>query len=306
MNIPEYLIFRHTFSKRKIRLVDDFGPQTTKPDLTKIESILKRNVSGISNFSAFVSGGLDSSLMAAIAKPKVIYSATFPEFINDESVWAQIVASHIGARLVLVPIKKAEYLSTLEYLIRYKQDGLHPNEPCLYIVAKKAVKDGVRLMLSGEGADDIFGGYTDLLANAEKYFSDKETFLTRYAYARPSKFGYPEDIPFDEFKKWGMEKFILKIHTQGLINRALNACYAAGIDVRFPYLLGDLPQYMWNCYPEFKNNKNTLKQVAEKYLPHEIICRKKIGFPVPLNEWLGGNGIEEFLKLNVSIWQSIA
>jgi len=305
MNPSEYLIFRHTISKIYPQLRINFGSQTNEPNIDIIEEILKTNTKKLYRFSSFVSGGVDSSLLAAMAKPSVIYCATFPGHKNDESSWAKIVAKHIGAELCLVEIKKNEYLSTLEYLIRIKQDGLHPNEPCLFIVAKRAAKDGIRLMLSGEGADDIFGGYTDLLSNEEKYLSDKETFLQRYAYMRPSILKLPEDIPFDKFKSWGMEQFILRIHTPGLITRARNACYAAGMEIRFPYIQGDLPQYMWNCKKEFKNNKNTLKKIAEKYLPREIVYREKIGFPVPLEDWLGGNGIHEFLKLNLNIWQSI-
>jgi asparagine synthetase B (glutamine-hydrolysing) len=159
-------------------------------------------------------------------------------------------------------------------------------------------------MLSGEGADDIFGGYSNLLEHEETFMKTKEAFLERYAYMRPSLVNLPEDIPFDKFKEWGMEQFILRIHTPGLISRARNACYAAGMDVRFPYLEGDLAQYMWSCRREFKKEKNTLKKLAEKYLPHEIIYRGKIGFPVPLDEWLGEKGIQQFLMLNVNIWRS--
>ena len=120
---------------------------------------------------------------------------------------------------------------------------------------------------------------------------------------RPSKFGLEENIPFVQFQKWGMERFILEIHTPGLVRRAQNACIAAGVTPLFPYLEGGLPQIMWNAPIEQKDNKNTLKKIAEKYLPYEIVHRPKVGFPVPLDKWVGG--LDKFILLNIKIWESI-
>jgi asparagine synthase (glutamine-hydrolysing) len=310
MNISEYFIFRHTISKIQrgnITSVDFSLPHDEQPNIPEIKKRLLASVQNMKNHSCFVSGGVDSSLLAAMSKTKEIYTATFPGYIHDESEYAEIVANHIGAKFIPVPIYKEEYMASLEYLIRNKGDGLHPNEPCLFIVAKKARQDGKMIMLSGEGADDIFGGYTDLLENGDKYLTDKESFLNRYAYVRPSKFDLPEEFPFEDFKSWGMEQFILRIHTPGLKARAKNACYAADMGIRFPYLESNLPQMMWCCKKEFKNNKNTLKKIAEEFLPTEIVYRKKVGFPVPLDDWFHTDkGIEKFLLLNVNIWKSLS
>ena len=305
MNKSDYLIFRHTLGKNPYRVPIDYSKNKIKKiSKVKVKEQLVESLKDLKDFTCFVSGGVDSSLLAAIAKPKVIYTASFPGYENDESQWAQKVADHIGAELRIIEITKNEYLATLEKLIWLKGDGLHPNEPCLYLVAKQAVKDGFSTILSGEGADDIFGGYTDLLDNGEKYLENKESFLSRYAYVRPSKYGLPEEIPFDDFKKWAMERFILEIHTVGLISRAVYACVAAGITPKFPYLEGKLPQMMWQAPKDKKVNKKLLKELAEEYLPHEVVYRPKIGFPVPLSEWVGQKGIEDFLLLNIKIWES--
>lgn len=305
MNISDYFIFRQTLGHSPYKVPINYSKKKIK-EVTKekIKKQLTESLDKLTNFTCFVSGGVDSSLLAAIAKPKIVYTASFPGYINDESKWAKKVADHIGAELKIVEITKDEYLATLEKLIWLKGDGLHPNEPCLYLVAKQAAKDGFSAILSGEGADDIFGGYTDLLENGEKYLTDKETFLNRYAYVRPSKYGLSEDIPFERFKKWGMERFILEVHTVGLISRAVYACIAAGIAPKFPYLEGKLPQMMWQAPKECKNNKKILKELAEEYLPHEVVYRPKIGFPVPLDEWIGKPGTEKFLLLNKKIWES--
>lgn len=306
MNKSEYLIFRHTISNDKYRVPIDYSrkqDRDTKP--SDMVAYLRGNCYWADlfrkNLTCCISGGLDSSLLAAIAKPKVVYSCVFEDEKFDEGEWANMVAEHIKAELVPVVITKDRYLSTLEYLIRIKGDGLHPNEPCLYLLARQAKKDGFDTILSGEGADDIFRGYTDLLENEDKYMRTKESFLARYAYARPKKYGLKEDIPFGKFKKWGMEQFILRVHTPGLIERAVNAGKCAGVEFLFPYLMNDLPQIAWETKKELKHGKKILKEVAEDYLPKEVIYRKKVGFPVPLDKWLGG--IDKFLELNIDICQ---
>ena len=170
------------------------------------------------------------------------------------------------------------------------------------MTALQAKSDGYEVITSGEGADDIFGGYSDLLKNEKKYMKDANTFFNRYAYFDPSKIGLKNDIDFEKYKIWGMERFILEVHTPGLIERAINACESANIKVAFPYLEGALPQTMWEAKSLFKNEKNTLKKIAENYLPKNIIYRKKIGFPIPIDKWFGG--IDKFLLFNIDIWQN--
>jgi len=294
MKPDEYLIFRHTISKKKYVVPVNFDAkqgQTISPDV--FEQRLKAK---ISNFGCCLSGGLDSSLLAAIYKPKKVYTCVFEDKKYDESKWAEIVAKHIGSELVKVPITKERYTATLGYLIRLKNDGLHPNEPCLYLLARQAYKDGLKVLVSGEGADDCFGGYTDLLENEAKYMKDEKTFLNRYAYVKPPK----AKIDFETYKKWGMERFILKVHTPGLVERAKNAGRATGVHFVFPYLLKGIPQLAWQLRKEDKKNKQILKEIAKKYLPKEIIEREKVGFPVPLDEWFGG--LENFMRLNIEIW----
>jgi asparagine synthase (glutamine-hydrolysing) len=296
MNINRYRIYRHSISSW-FPPVDFEREQDTIPSLSLTEAMIKKNVGSSFATSCFLSGGVDSSLLAAILKPETAYVAVFEDDKYNEVKFARKVADDIGFNLKEVLITRNSYTSTMEYLIRRKQDGLHPNEPCLYLVAKQMKKDGHISVISGEGADDIFGGYSDLLLNEDKYMKDKKTLFNRYSYTKDPKllkhFNY---VP-------NMERFILEYHTPGLIQRAENACGCAGVKVNFPYLSGELPQLMWEAKPEFKREKSLLKQIAIKYLPDEIVYRQKVGFPIPVEEWFGG--IENFLKFNVEIWKSL-
>lgn len=279
----DYLAFRYTQAKYKVPI--DYSVTEKHGVDTKV---VKERLSGYEGAS-FLSGGLDSSLIAALNDVYTCYTASFPGFKYDEVKWAKKVADHLRVELKVVEITRERYLSTLEYLIRTKGDGLHPNEPCLYLCAKQAKEDGYDTILSGEGADDLFGGYTDLLKNEKKYMKDRETFLKRYCYINTNP-----DVPFETWKEWGMYRFILEVHTPGLIDRARNACKAAGIEVLFPYINKGLPQMMWEAPEHQRFGKGVLRNLAKEYLPKEIIEREKIGFPTPWN-------VKDFLRLNKEI-----
>ena len=275
----DYLAFRYTRTKYKVPI--GYNGKIERVEPNDIEKKLKCKGDAI-----FLSGGLDSSLLAAINKPKMAYVATFPGY-ESEFPWAVQVASYLNIDLTPIEITKEKYLSTLEYLIKQKGDGLHPNEPCLYLIAKEAKKAGYKTMISGEGADGLFGGYTKLLTG--DFMKDEATFRERYLQTDTGI-----EIPFEKWQEWGMYRFLLEIHTPGLIDRAYNACHAAGVSVVFPYLEKGIPQMMWEAPLSQKIDKPILKEIATKYLPLDIIYREKIGFPVPWD-------VKEFLKFNKEI-----
>lgn len=276
----DYLAFRYTNTKYRVPIkYNDKEKEFVKPK--EIEKKLKSKGKAI-----FLSGGLDSSLLAAINKPRMAYVATFPGY-EDEYEWAQAVANYLNIPLFPVEITRNRYLSTLEYLIKQKGDGLHPNEPCLYLMAKEAKKDGFSSIISGEGADGIFGGYTKLLTG--NFMVSEKIFRKRYL-----QIDTGVKIPFKKWKRWGMYRFLLEVHTPALIDRAVNACWCAGMKIIFPYLMNGIPQMMWETSMIQKTDKLVLKQIATPYLLKDIVYRKKVGFPTPWD-------VKEFLKLNKKI-----
>jgi len=275
----DYLAFRYT--KTHYKLPIDYNKKVKRVIPSEIEKKLKSKGDAI-----FLSGGLDSSLLAAINKPKMAYVAVFNDGSGEYS-WAYKVASHLGIELKGVMITRDRYLSTLEYLIKQKGDGLHPNEPCLYLMALQAKKDGFKTIISGEGADGLFGGYTKLLIG--DFMRDEQTFRDRYL-----KIENGGKIPFKKWQEWGMYRFLLEIHTPALIDRAYNACDSADIEVVFPYLENGIPQMMWEAPIGQKIDKPILKEIAVKYLPKKIVYRKKVAFPVPWDT-------KDFLFLNKEI-----
>jgi asparagine synthase (glutamine-hydrolysing) len=120
-------------------------------------------------FGLFLSGGLDSSLVAAAArsiwpqKPLRAYSLRFGEASYDEGRYAERVARTLGIESISVWVRPEEFPATVTELIRQTGEPLaDPAWIPTAILARRAAQD-VRVALVGEGADELFGGYPTYL-----------------------------------------------------------------------------------------------------------------------------------------------
>lgn len=109
------------------------------------------------------SGGLDSSLISAIAGKShpslALYHADF-EGEGRELSFAERVSQHIGVPLHTTKISRDKFWQMFAELT-YAQDLpiQHPHSASLALIAKRVQADGVKVLLSGEGADELFDGY---------------------------------------------------------------------------------------------------------------------------------------------------
>ena len=109
------------------------------------------------------SGGVDSSLVTAVAHRHLdglrTYVADLP-FARGEGDKAQRVADSLGVPITRVPIEREEYLSCWPEAVA--SDGhpcFHRSNVALFLLARACRKDGIKVLLNGEGADELFGGY---------------------------------------------------------------------------------------------------------------------------------------------------
>jgi len=123
---------------------------------------------------AFLSGGVDSSAivseMAHMTDERVkTFTIGFDDPGSDERDFARLVADRYGTSHHEILIKASDYSETLSELIRYKDAPLGaPNEVPLYLMSRE-LKKYVTVVLSGEGADEIFGGYGRIFRSADDY-----------------------------------------------------------------------------------------------------------------------------------------
>ena len=127
------------------------------------------------------SGGLDSSLISAIAAKNgqnlSLYHADF-EGEGRELHYAEQVAEHIGAPLRKINLTKEQFWQNFPEMT-YASDLpiQHPHSISLNLISKKAKDDGVKVLIAGDGADELFLGYpfyssyADSLSN---YWSDND------------------------------------------------------------------------------------------------------------------------------------
>jgi asparagine synthase (glutamine-hydrolysing) len=113
--------------------------------------------------AAMCSGGVDSSLVAAYAgddRPGMVgYVADVPVG-SGEATQALRVGRHIKIPIREVAVSREEYLRLWPVCIWYLDSPAHhPSEPALLSVARTCRADGIKVLLTGEGADELFGGY---------------------------------------------------------------------------------------------------------------------------------------------------
>lgn len=112
---------------------------------------------------AFLSGGIDStaivSLMRQVGKEKIkTVSIVFPESRFDESKYSRLAAKKYNTEHIEIPFTEKDLLDDFEYIISVMDqptiDGINT-----YFVSKAAKQAGLKVVLSGLGGDELFGGY---------------------------------------------------------------------------------------------------------------------------------------------------
>lgn len=337
--------------------LETFDYQVTTHPSAPLEQVLpsavKRQMVSSHSVSVFLSGGLDSSLIAAIAALEApgidTYSVGIEGSKSDESNFAQLVASHIGSNHHLLRLDEEDYKSEHQDLImKYGEPIGVPNQVAIALLSKQIRQDN-RCVLSGEGADELFAGYgrifrlfgdfdryqqwrrgdTSLETFGRKFrkrYGDVDTFenvfLQRYSYISPSSatdllgmyLGPKESLnaveqAIAEFRNTlsisnsnDVTKWFLKNHLQGLLARLDLATMSTSLEARVPFLdhevVGWASQLTFNqklaelsdqaqealgddVSEKYDIPKKPLKDLAEAYLPREIVYRPKIGFPIP-------------------------
>ena len=326
---------------------------------------------------SLLSGGLDSSLltvmMSKINNNKIdTFSASFDDKNYDENKFSQMISNQIKSNHFNIVLKSEDYQNKLNDVISHTAAPLSiPHEIALNALFQKISKH-TKVVISGEGADEIFGGYGRVqssgfdykkikfikdylpksmqnkalsLLGADKDFSwnkyknQKDHFFDTYKwFDSTEKLNFfNDDIKnylnkdneinqfwtkeFDKLKNVDESDKIIflfqKHHLQCLLHRLDLHSMAHGVEARVPFCDHRIIEFMnrvpynmkfrWKSLHQkflgmfnnsFQNSENRdiskylLRKVSSKYLPNEISNKKKLGFPVPLDKWLGGSFLE--------------
>lgn len=122
---------------------------------------------------SLASGGLDSSVVTCVARREldgmgVYHADVLGKF--SERVWVEELARHARMPLHVAEMTPERYVRALTG-VTYTNEcpvGFHPNTVPFFLVCQLAAADGVKVLLTGEGADELFGGYSTFRANARR------------------------------------------------------------------------------------------------------------------------------------------
>ena len=321
----------------------------------------------------FCSGGVDSSLVTAISAQASsssinTFSVGFNETDYDESEYARAVSAKYGTSHHEIQLDGREYAKLLPDLVKLNDEPLNfANSIHIYAVSKLA-KNHVTVVLTGEGADELFLGYpryhvsriassarsvkwlaNPLLAAAAALLRDHRYNKLRHYLsvsredlvllnAATASVAQVESVLDDQlasaldYRRQILSSFDdemdmmtkLSVNDQktylvSILNRQDKMSMAASIEARVPFLDYRIVEFAnglrWRYKTSRSNTKEIVKRIALRYLPDEIVNRRKSGFGVPIAQYfrdengLGGlaaNVIHEteyegFLNKNVLI-----
>ncbi len=306
----------------KHKNVDSFETNQKKLETLLHQSVRSRLIADVP-IGILLSGGLDSSLITAIARQYQPHLNTinisFPNTITDESRFAQIVARHCKTHHLNLKIETKNIFEDFRQNIWIYDDlstadgGLYST----YLLSQKIKEQGIKVALVGEGADEVFCGYT-WFGFGQLPFKLLGHFLpiVGYYYAIMRIINYPQFFSYPLMLNKKLKQYGGSILTQIQQNEILSSlpnhyCMkldkgssAASVETRAPYLDYHLVEFMTQLpqnqkikgqwYHHRKSyEKYILRRVASKYLPPQIYQRKKKGGMTPTYKIIE-DGIKEY------------
>lgn len=144
---------------------------------------------------SFLSGGLDSSIIATIAKEQKTdietFSIGFDHPFFNETNYAEEVARHIGSKHQTIILSQNSFTSQLDGYLNTLDEPFADSSSFAYYILSGETKKRVTVALSGDGADELFGGYRKHLAEAR--IRNMGNFERKMIRAGSSVFGHPSE-----------------------------------------------------------------------------------------------------------------
>jgi len=264
------------------------------------KSISYRMISDV-EVGGFLSGGLDSAITTLISGVKKTWTAGFS---GDEDLkYAERLTKDKSLENNQIIINEGQFLKTAREMILFRGEPLSvPNEVLIYLMSMDCVSRNIKCCISGEGADELFGGYDRLFdwAAEKKQFNLKE-FAEKYCYRQQNiDLEVVEEAmyPYMHFKNPYLitSAFLQKEHLGALLKRLDSSTMLAGLEAREPFADYKLIEKMFGRSLAWKKgvlgSKTPLKIAFNKVIPDYILYREKVGFQVPLDKIFNQAGMK--------------
>jgi len=267
-----------------------------------------------------LSGGLDSSLLVALlAEVGVSDLRTFsvgfedhPDEKGSEFEYSDPVAERYRTRHKKFLVPNAEVLQRLPEAVDAMAEPMFGQDAVAFYLLGEQVSREVKVVQSGQGADEVFGGYfwyprmmaesggTPLQRFAKHYFDrDHEEFLRTVSEKYRGEDHTGQTIAellalpeADSFMDSVLHMDVTTLIVDDPVKRVDNMTMAWGLEARVPFLDHKLVELAARCPPELKlrdGGKYPLKALARGLLPDAVIDRPKGYFPMPALKYVRGD-----------------
>lgn len=252
----------------KIELIEKHQIPFISKDILKvsiIEAVKKRIPNNEKQFGVFLSGGLDSSIIASIVSKHARNAIYYTLGNVDDWNFVKVLAKKlkIENKIKKVELPKPSESSELIDEIIYHTESFNPsiisNGLATYLLSSIAHKDNLKVVLSGEGADELFCGYL-VSKNKNEWFEKRNELI--------------ENMHFTELRRLDLTSMAHTIEVRcPFLDRKV---YAASNDCTAKDLIAKF------------QGKEILRKAFENDLPKEIVQRNKMSFDV-------GSGIRKMV-----------
>lgn len=316
----------------------------------EIDSAVRVRLESDVPFGAFLSGGVDSSLVVAMMTrhldaPVQTFSIGSEDARLDESEDARRIAGLLGTEHHALTVRP-DAVELLEQISWYMDEPMADSSIIPTFLVSQLAAEHVKMVLTGDGGDEMFGGYSRYvryqqlrmmrgagaaqLAPLLKLLADRlpsvlaqrvgracsrlamqhpDDYLASVALATPpaitgllhpdciptSGFGAVRNCFSNEADGMGALDGILQGDVRSyllddILVKVDRASMANSLEARAPLLDHRLAEFAARLPEQFKlrgnSTKYLLKRVAERYIPAELVHKKKRGFAIPLASWL--------------------
>jgi asparagine synthase (glutamine-hydrolysing) len=318
--------------KRYWQVVDKPHPDNLDDTIERVkylvrDAIVRQNVSDIP-ICTFLSGGLDSSIISSVTNKNLAkdnkklhtfsvhyhdnekyFTANRFQPNSDDSYIEQMV-DYLGSVHHKVVIDTPELVDALFLSVDAKDLPAMADVDSSMLLLCKAIKEHFSVALSGECADEIFGGYPwyrDETIRATDGFPWSQCTGFRYSFLNddiarqidPKEYVYSKylntihsvaierEISPLEKRMREMMKLNLDWFMQTLLDRKDRASMYSGLEVRVPFCDYRIVEYLYSVPWEFKDylgrEKGLLRKASEDILPNAVLWRKKSPYPKTFN-----------------------
>lgn len=321
-----------------------------------LDSLLRQAVSGQMMadvpIGAFLSGGVDSSTVVAImqslaSRPVKTFTIGFAEHGYNEAEHAHAVARHLGTEHTELYVSPTDALGTIPLLPALYDEPFADSSQIPTFLLSRLASQEVKVSLSGDGGDELFGGYsrysragaannrinatpkilrsglagflTMLPAVKSGHFERRRALLTAALRAQTDTEFYrsfvshwlatdgitvetqelaqglsdnSQKVCFDDFFNTAMLVDSLSYLPDDILVKVDRAAMATSLETRVPLLDHRVVEWAWSLPQSLKSQRGhskwVLRELLYRYVPKTLIDRPKMGFGVPIAEWLRG------------------